>query len=887
MRFSLILLLSCIASIPMQSATGDSSELLKLKEWMTGSFHNGHQAANDTNYYHINLEMVPIWTDSQEGHWMYVEQALYTMKDKPYRQRVYELFTGDDGVLNSKVYSLPEKDLYVNQGSTPSFFERISPGDLLDREGCTVFMESMGDYFMGSTNEKDCKSDFRGASYATAKVRVFEERLISWDQGFNESEEQVWGATKGGYIFDKVKRMKYPETKQIEQVDNYFGTEVADPYRWLEDPDDPQTDKWIDAQNATTNEYLSQIPFRQSINERLASLVNYAKYEAAKQQGEYIYYEANEGSLNQPIIYRQKGMDAKPEIILDPNKLSTDGTTSVTFWNFSHDGKYMAYGLAEGGSDWTEIHVLDLEAMQPTGDVIKNVKFSSANWHGDGFYYSAFEVPDGNLYAAENSQQKSFYHELGRPQSEDAVIFFDKERPKDNPAVYATEDNSIVILSRWKGTSNNSLAFSFADDLDRGFTDLVSDFENNYGVVGNTGKHLLVLTDQGAPNSRLVSINLKKPKEKHWRDIIPESELPFKWVVMAGGKLLAWYLEDVQTKVKVFDLEGNFLHDMELPGTGTISKIIGKASDRYAYFDFTSFLSPKALYRYDTEENKVELFKEAEYDFPAEDYETKQVFYESKDGTEIPMFITAKKDIELNGQNPTLLYGYGGFNVTIEPEFNPLRMVFLENGGIFAVANLRGGGEYGEAWHKAGMLEKKQNVFDDFISAADFLCNESYTNKNKLAIEGRSNGGLLVGAVMCQRPDLCSVALPTVGVMDMLRYHKFTIGWAWAVEFGSAENEEHFDYLHKYSPLHNLKPANYPATLVLTADRDDRVVPAHSFKFTSALQAANTGNQPTIIRIDRKAGHGSGKALSQKLDEWSDIWAFVFKHLGMTFKTDS
>ncbi len=867
-------------------AAENQTELEKLVDWMSGSFHNGHQSATDTSFIHINLEMVPIWQSSDKGHWLYVEQALYKMKDKPYRQRVYQLFEDEEGKINSKVFALPEEDRYVNKGVDPSFFDNLSPEDLIVREGCTVFMESQGDFFLGSTNDSDCKSDFKGASYATAKVRVFEERLISWDQGFDKDGNQVWGATKSGYIFDKLIKMQYPITKKTDQVDDYFGTEVKDPYRWLENPDDPETERWIDQQNELTFNYLAEIPFRQRITERLAGLGTLDKYRYPVQEGEYIYFEANEEDSNQPIIFRQKSMDASLELVLDPNKLSDDGTTSVAFWRCSRDGKYMAFGTSDGGSDWMQIHVLDLQTLEKTDDLIDNVKFSSAEWHGEGFYYSTVGSEEGNKYSAENTGSRAYYHRLGSAQSEDELIYYDKDNPKDHPSISISEDGEIATLSLWRGTNNNALKFAYTDDLDRGFQDITTGFDNNYYLIGKSGKNLLVMTDYQAPNYKLVEINLKKPKRKFWKDLIPEADTPIQNVSICGDKLLVQYLVDVQSSLKVYDLEGEFIRDVQLPGTGTVKFLSASAKHTDAYLEFTSYLNPISLYRYDTEQDSLSLFKQPKFDFPSEDYETTQVFYPSKDGTKIPMFLTYKKGIELNGNNPTLLYGYGGFAISYQPEFDPLLMVFLENGGIYAVANLRGGGEYGESWHKAGMFEKKQNVFDDFISAAEYLCSESYTNKDKLAIKGRSNGGLLVGAVMCQRPDLCAVALPTVGVMDMLRYHKFTIGWAWASEYGSSENKEEFEYLYKYSPLHNLRPADYPATLVLTADRDDRVVPAHSFKFTSTLQEANTGTNPSLIRIDRKAGHGDGKSLSQTIEESADIWAFVFKHLGMTFKGD-
>ncbi len=873
----------------------DNEAFQRLSEWMTGSFSNEFQSNQDTSYYHISLEMHPIWQDRTDAIWLYVEQALFTQKDKPYRQRVYQLLDKGNGEFESVIYKLPEEEKYINQG--PEAFNDLNPESLEIREGCAVFLKDRGDFFMGATNEKDCKSTLRGAAYATSQVRVFEDRLISWDQGFNEADKQMWGAEKGGYIFDKIIPMQYPNVRRDDVVDDYFGTEVADPYRWLEDESHPDTKEWIKTQNELTFDYLSEIPFKNRIKERLEELMDYPRYSSPYKEGEYYYFFKNDGLQEQSAMYRQKGLDGTAELFLDPNDFSEDGTISLSGWSFSKDGKYFSYGVSRGGSDWKEVRVMEVANKRMLRDHLKNIKFSTPSWYKDGFYYSRFEQPkEGETYSEKNTHQKIYYHKVGDDQSQDILIYEDPEHPTRNGNIYVTTDEKYAFLSIWEGTHNNTLYFAkadivpkgfcpIADAVTSGFKPIADEMDGNYWIVDNIDDQFLLMTDYKAPNYRLVQVNPKKTKRKKWKDIIPESKHVLESVSHHGGKLIAKYAEDVQSKLYVYSTSGKKENTIELPGPGTVGGLFGKKDENITFFGFTSFTVPTNIYQYNIETQELSLFKASEMSADLEQFETKQIFYKSKDGTKVPMFITYKKGLELNGNNPTYLYGYGGFNISIDPQFSSQLLVFLENGGVYASANLRGGSEYGEKWHQDGMLDNKQNVFDDFISAAEYLIAEKYTSSDKLAIAGRSNGGLLVGAVMTQRPELFKVALPTVGVLDMLRYHKFTIGWAWAVEYGSSENEAQFKTLYQYSPLHNIKKGTqYPATLVLTADRDDRVVPAHSFKFISELQAAQAGNAPCIIRVDVKAGHGAGKSMSQFIDERADIWAFVFNHLGMTFQ---
>ena len=673
--------------------------------------------------------------------------------------------------------------------------------------------------------------------------------------------------------------VSYPETERVNQHDDYHGTDVHDAYRWLEDDESPETKAWVESQNEVTFGYLDQIPFREKIRQRMEDLWNYPKYSAPFKRGDNYYFYKNDGLQNQSVLYTMKELDGDPVVFLDPNKFSEDGTASLTTFSVSKDGKWAAYGISEGGSDWNEYLVRNVETGEDTQDHLKWIKFSGAAWHGDGFYYGRFAEPtEGSELSSQNENKKIYFHKLGTDQSEDQLVYEEPEHPQRGIYAMTSEDERFLMMYLSEGaTSDNALKVKDLSKPSSDFKSIISEFNNSFDFVDNIGSELLILTNDNAPRKRLISIDFENPGRENWKEIIPQQEEVLNSVSLVGGKLFATYLKDASSKVYSYDLEGNRLGEVQLPGIGTCGGMRGKREDKTGFYVFTSFTYPSTIYQYDIENDKSELFRASEIGFDIENYETRQVFYNSKDGTRIPMFITHKKGLELNGNNPCLLYGYGGFNINILPSFSVTTLPLLEQGGIYAVANLRGGGEYGEDWHKAGMLEKKQNVFDDFIAAAEFLIEEKYTSSEKLGIYGRSNGGLLVGAVMTQRPELFQVAIPAVGVMDMLRYHKFTIGHAWAVEYGSSDESEHFPNLYSYSPLHNLKPeVDYPATMVATADHDDRVVPAHSFKFAARLQEVHAGEDPVLIRIETKAGHGAGKPTSKIIEEYADMWAFLF-----------
>jgi prolyl oligopeptidase len=677
--------------------------------------------------------------------------------------------------------------------------------------------------------------------------------------------------------------IQYPRTEKTDQTDSYFGTQVADPYRWLEYDTAADVTQWVEAQNQVTQNYLASIPFRGAVKKRLEELWNYPKYSAPFKKGDYYFFYKNDGLQNQSVLYYQKNLDDQPEVFLDPNTLSKDGTVALSGITFSKDHKYAAYTISESGSDWQQIFVMEVATKKLLSDHIKWVKFSSASWQENGFYYSRYDEPvKGKEYSNQNQYQKVYYHTLGNSQAQDQLVFEDKEHPLRYFFAQVTEDERFAVIYASEGTQGTEL---YAKDLTTnqpGFQMLCKGFEYNYTVVDNVGNKLLVLTDNGAPNYRLVSIDPRQTQSSSWKTIIPEKKELLEGVSSAGGKLFASYLKDASSKVYQLSMDGKAEQEIKLPAIGSAGGFSGEKTDKELFYTFTSFTYPTTIYKYTIATGKTDLFRKSEVKFNTEDYITKQVFYTSKDGTRVPMFIVHKKGLKLNGNNPTYLYAYGGFNISLTPSFSTSRMVFLENGGIFAMPNLRGGGEYGENWHKGGMLEKKQNVFDDFIAAAEYLIKEKYTSSQKLAIAGGSNGGLLVGAAMTQRPELFKVALPAVGVMDMLRYHKFTIGWGWAVEYGSSEKEDQFNYLFKYSPLHNLKEGvHYPATLVTTADHDDRVVPAHSFKFAATLQEKHKGKNPVLIRIETKAGHGAGKPTSKQIEEAADIWSFVWYNMGV------
>ncbi|WP_316828393.1 prolyl oligopeptidase family serine peptidase [Pedobacter miscanthi] len=682
---------------------------------------------------------------------------------------------------------------------------------------------------------------------------------------------------------EKITLMKYPETKKDSTTDNYFGTTIADPYRWLENDTSAETKAWVTAENKVTQNYLEQIPYRPDIKKRLTEIWNYPKESAPFKVGEYYFFAKNDGLQNQSIWFIKKGLEGKEEVFLDPNTLTADGTAAVSLLGFSHDKKYVAYSIAQAGSDWSNIYVMEIATKMKLGDELKWTKFSGAAWKGDGFYYSKFDEPaKGTDFSAANKYQKVYYHKLGDLQKNDLLIFEDKTNPNLYFGASVTEDERFLIIYANAGTSGNALYYQDLKTPDSKIAPLIKGYENNHNVVDNIGDKLLVNTDLGAENKQIVLIDPKNADPKNWQKIIPESKLALEGIGTGGGFLWATYLKDASTNIIQFDLTGKKTGDVKLPAIGTVSGFGGYKEDKEFFYTFTNFTTPSTTYRYDVSKGESVLYKKSEIKLNTDDYETKQVFYPSKDGTKVPMFIVHKKGIKLDGNNPVYLYAYGGFQISLTPAFSLSRMLFLEHGGIYVQPSLRGGSEYGEAWHKGGMLAKKQNVFDDFIAAAEYLVKEKYTNPSKIAISGGSNGGLLVGACMTQRPDLFKVALPAVGVLDMLRYHKFTVGWGWAVEYGTSDKKEDFDYLIKYSPLHNVKNGvNYPATLITTADHDDRVVPAHSFKFAATLQEKYKGENPVLIRIETKAGHGAGKPTTKLIEEAADVWSFVFQNLEM------
>jgi len=680
--------------------------------------------------------------------------------------------------------------------------------------------------------------------------------------------------------------LNYPKPRKADVSDNYFGTNVADPYRWMENDTTAEVNEWVKAENKVTQDYLAQIPYRKAIHDRLTDIWNYTRYSVPIHKGNHFFYSKNNGLQNQSVMYKQDKAEGEGEVFFDPNKLSTDGTVSLGGTYFNKDGTRMGYTISRSGSDWEEIYVLDVNTGKRTSDSIRWAKFTDVAWQGDGFYYSRFDEPakGTNGLVAENINQKIYFHKLGDPQSKDVLIYSDPSRPKVGLGASTTEDEQYLLIYATEGASSgNELFYRKASDFNGSFTKLNAGFEFNFSVIDNIDGKFLVLTDKGAPKYKLVLIDLANPSEANWKTIIPEKKEVLQGVSVAGGKLFAHYMKDAAALVNQYDMNGNPEHEVALPGYGSVGGFDGKKTDKEIYYSYTSFTYPSTIFKYDIASGKSEVFRKPELKFNPDDYESKQVFFPSKDGTKIPLFIVYKKGIKMDGNNPTMLYAYGGFNISLFPDFSVSRMILLEKGGIYALAILRGGGEYGEEWHKAGMLAKKQNVFDDFLGAEQYLIDNKYTSSAKLAISGRSNGGLLIGACMTQRPDLCKVAFPGVGVLDMLRYHKFTIGYAWASEYGSSDNADQFKYLYAYSPLHNLKEINYPATMVTTADHDDRVVPAHSFKFASTLQEKGKGDNPYLIRIDTKAGHGGGKPTAKQIDEWTDIWSFMFYNMGVKY----
>ncbi|MFT2010802.1 prolyl oligopeptidase family serine peptidase [Pontibacter sp. 13R65] len=677
--------------------------------------------------------------------------------------------------------------------------------------------------------------------------------------------------------------LKYPETKKVDHTDDYFGTTVGDPYRWQETHDE-ELDQWIAAQNKVTQGYLGSIPFRNKIKDRLTQIWNHPKYGAPFKKGGKYYFYKNDGLQNQSVLYVQNTLESEPTVFLDPNKFSTDGTVALTALAFSKDAKYVAYGTASGGSDWNTYYVMEAATGKKLDDEVEWVKFSGPSWYKDGFFYSRYDAPnEGNKLANKNEYHKVYYHKVGTPQSQDKLVYEDKQHALRNFYGGTTEDERFLVLSASEGASGaNALYYRDLTDPKSTIKPIIDNFESEYDVIDNIGDKLLVRTNKNAPRYRLVLLDPKKPQESNWKVLVPETDNVMNSVSFVGGRLIASYMKDAASEVVVFDTNGKRLNNVELPAIGTVAGFNGERNDKEVFFTFTSFTYPTTIYRYDIASNKASLFRKSDVDINTDGYETKQIFYTSKDGTKVPMFIVHKKGLKLDGNNPTYLYAYGGFNISLTPSFSISNMLWLENGGVYALPNLRGGGEYGEAWHKAGMTPNKQNVFDDFIGAAEYLIKEGYTSSEKLAVAGGSNGGLLVGAFMTQRPELAKVALPAVGVMDMLRFHKFTIGWAWVPEYGSSDNEAQFKNLFTFSPLHNIKEGvKYPATLVKTADHDDRVVPAHSFKFISELQAKGAPGNPYLIRVDVRAGHGAGKPTALVIQEAADTWSFVYQNMGV------
>lgn len=684
---------------------------------------------------------------------------------------------------------------------------------------------------------------------------------------------------------NSTKLLSYPPSPKSNQADNYHDTVVADPYRWLENPDSEETKAWVEAQNQVTFAYLEEIPVREKIKQRLTKLWDYEKYGIPFKEGDSYFYFKNDGLQNQSVLYVLKKLEDEPRVLLDPNKLSEDGTVALTGLSISEDGKLLAYGLSSSGSDWQEWKVRNVETSEDLQDHLKWIKFSGASWTHDnqGFFYSRYDEPNEKTKLEDvNYYQKLYYHKLGTPQSADILIYHRPDQKEWGFSGGVTEDGKYLIISVWLGTDPKNLVF-YKDltNPDAEVVELINEFEANYSFIDNNDNFFYFRTDLNAPRGRVIAIDTKKVAPEYWQEIIPQSAETLESVGLLNNQFVADYLQDAHSQIKIFDLNGAFVREVELPGLGSAGGFDGKRDDKETFYSFTSFTTPGTIYRYNMVTGKSEVFRQPKVDFNPDDYETKQVFYQSKDGTKVPMFITHKKGIKLDGNSPTYLYAYGGFNISITPSFSVSMLVWLEMGGIYAVPNIRGGGEYGEEWHQAGMKLQKQNVFDDFIAAAEWLIANSYTKPAKLAIAGGSNGGLLVGACMTQCPDLFGAVLPAVGVMDMLRFHKFTIGWAWVSEYGSAENLEDFPALYAYSPLHNLKPGTaYPATLITTADHDDRVVPAHSFKFAAALQAFQAGDAPVLIRIETKAGHGAGKPTAKIIEEAADKWAFLVRVLG-------
>jgi prolyl oligopeptidase len=683
-----------------------------------------------------------------------------------------------------------------------------------------------------------------------------------------------------------LKTLPYPKTKKVDTVTTYFGTAVPDPYRWLEDDRADDTKAWVKEENKVTQDYLGQIPYREAMRKRLEILWNYEKYSAPFKQGKHTYFYKNDGLQSQSVLWRQVGDNGTPEVFLDPNKFSADGTTSMQGIDFTKDGSMAAYQLSEGGSDWRKVIVIKTDDKKIIGDTLVDLKFTGIAWKGnEGFYYSTYDKPKvGSQLAGITQFHKLYYHVLGTPQSQDKMIFGGEQTQRRYIGAYLTEDERFLVITAAKETTGNELYLQDLSKPESEIVNVVDNFDNQHSIIDNMGSKLYILTNLNTPNFKVVTVDAPNPKPNNWKDLIPATKNVLT-VSTGGGKIFAEYLKDATSLVLQYDIDGKLEHSIELPSVGSAGGFGTKKEEKETYYTFTNYVYPTTIFKYNIATGKSTLYKKAGVQFDPTQFESKQVFYKSKDGTKIPMIITYKKGTVMNGKNPLVLYAYGGFGVSLTPAFSTSNIVLLEHGGIYAVPNLRGGGEYGENWHKAGIKIKKQNVFDDFIAAAEYLIQNKYTSKNYLAIAGGSNGGLLVGAVMTQRPDLCKVAFPAVGVMDMLRYNKFTAGAGWSYDYGTAEDsKEMFEYLYKYSPYHALKPADYPATMVTTADHDDRVVPAHSFKFGSRLQEVQQGTAPILIRIETKAGHGAGQSTAQIISGQADKWAFMFQNMGLEWK---
>ena len=682
-------------------------------------------------------------------------------------------------------------------------------------------------------------------------------------------------------------KMTYPTSKTVEQIDEYFGVKVPDPYQWLENDvrESDEVKNWVERQNEITFKYIENLPFREKIESRLTQLWDYEKYGTPYKRGGRYYYSKNDGLQNQSVVYRMDRLEGEPVELIDPNKWSDDGTVALGGLAFSEDGKYVAYGVQESGSDWRTWYVMEIESGKKLEDKIEWIKFGGIDWTADskGFYYSRYDAPDeGQAFQSTNKNQKVYYHKLGTPQSQDVLVHKDADHPDWGFSPSVTEDGKYLVITVWQGTDDRyRILYKPLDQPKAAIVELIDDFENEFSFVGNEGSVFYFKSDVDAPRKCILAIDIERPERDNWKVIVPQAEETMVGASMVGDFVIANYLKDAKTQIKLFDLGGKFVREVKFPGIGSAGGFTGLRSHNETFYSFSSFNRPPSIYRYDLATGESKLIREAKVDFNPDDFVVKQEFYESKDGTQVPMFIAHRKGLELNGKNPTLLYGYGGFNISLTPSFSISRLQWMEMGGVFAMPNLRGGGEYGKKWHKAGTKTSKQNVFDDFIAAAEWLIENKYTSTDNLAIQGGSNGGLLVGACMTQRPDLYAACLPAVGVMDMLKFQKWTAGRFWVDDYGSSENsKDEFDALLKYSPYHNLREGvEYPATMVTTADTDDRVVPGHSFKFAARLQAVQAGAEPTLIRIETKAGHGAGKPTAKIIEEVADQWAFLAKHL--------